>query len=308
MKRILITGVTGLVGDGICRYFLEKKWKVFGTSRNELHSLDPLFTPIKLDLNSPNDLSKLNECLPVDAIIHSAAKLPYTLKDKNDEKNYYKCNVDGTRSLLDWLITSKIKKFIFISSTGVCDTINSNSIETNIIKPKLNHYHISKAMGELLCDFYKASFPNITIMRIKAPYGYKENKSVFSKFIHLAKNNKNITLWGAGIRSQTFTFVEDIGFACELAINHKKSNSVYNIAGNETISMKELANKIINLVPNSESKVVFSDKPDPNQNEINSISFDKAKNEISYVPRFNIESGLNKIIHLSGKKFYRQSK
>ena len=37
-------------------------------------------------------------------------------------------------------------------------------------------------------------------------------------------------------------------------------------------------------------------------------SFDKAKNEISYVPRFNIESGLNKIINLSGKKFYRHWK
>ena len=61
----------------------------------------------------------------------------------------------------------------------------------------------------------------------------------FFKIYSFGKNNKNITLWGAGIRSQTFTFVEDIGFACELAINHKKSNSVYNIAGNETISMKD---------------------------------------------------------------------
>ena len=157
MKRILITGVTGLVGDGICRYFLEKKWKVFGTSRNELHSLDPLFTPIKFDLNSLNDLSKLKQCLPIDAIIHSAAKLPYTLKDKNDEKIIINAmSMEQDHFLI--VITSKIKIYLYFEYWCL-DTINSNSIETNIIKPKLNHYHISKAMGELFATFTKLLSP-----------------------------------------------------------------------------------------------------------------------------------------------------
>ena len=307
MKRVLITGVTGLVGDGICRYFLEKKWEVFGTSRNELHSLDPLFSPIKLDLNSPNDLYKLNECLPVDAIIHSAGILPHAT-NKKDSEIYYKSNVDGTRYILDWAANSRIKKFIFISGTGVFQSNNKSMLESSMLIPKPNHYHTSKAMAELLCALYNNSLLGITTLRVSAPYGYKKNISVFSKFIESANNNKNFELWGSGARSQTFTFVEDIGLACELAINNKKSNSVYNIAGNETISMIELAKRIINTIPNCKSQVVFIDKTDPNENEINSISFEKAKNEISYLPRFNIESGLNKIIKLSNKKFYRKSK
>ena len=166
MKRILITGATGLVGDGICRYFLENNWQVFGTSRKKLNSFNPMFTPIKLNVNSKTNISILNDYLPFDAIVHSAAKLPYTLKDDNDINKYYNCNVDGTRFLLDWSIVSKIRRFIYISSTGVMDSKNTYFGESSAITPKLNHYHTSKAMGELLCGLYNNSNLNDIIIEI----------------------------------------------------------------------------------------------------------------------------------------------
>ncbi len=61
------------------------------------------------------------------------------------------------------------------------------------------------------------------ILRISAPYGYVSNQSVIPKFIKLAKQDKNIELLGSGSRSQVFTFVEDIGYACRLAMETHQS-------------------------------------------------------------------------------------
>ena len=62
---------------------------------------------------------------------------------------------------------------------------------------------------------------------------------------------------GSGNRSQIFTFTEDIGLACRLAITNQ-SEGIYNIAGENSIKMKELAHKIVYLTKGSRSKIVFS--------------------------------------------------
>ncbi len=108
MKRVLITGVTGLVGDGICRHFLKNDWNVFGTSRRDIVSKHPKFSPIKFELGSKKYIDLLNEHLPFQGVIHSAAKLPHSLLNYKDIDNYYLCNVTGTRYLLDWALKSNI--------------------------------------------------------------------------------------------------------------------------------------------------------------------------------------------------------
>ena len=63
MKNVLITGAKGLVGDGICRHFLNNSINVYGTSRHELKSLNPHFIPKKLNLNSKNDITDFSKIL-----------------------------------------------------------------------------------------------------------------------------------------------------------------------------------------------------------------------------------------------------
>jgi len=304
MKRVLITGVTGLVGDGICRYFLNNNWDVFGTSRRGIISQHPRFFPIKLELGSNNNLDFLNEHLPFQAVVHNAAKLPHSLLNDEDIDNYYHCNVNGTRYLLDWAEGSKIKTFIYISSTGNIRPKNGDFKEECPLNPNPNHYHISKAMGEMLCRAYNEMGLNTVILRVSAPYGYVSNKSVISKFIQLGEQNKKIELWGTGSRSQVFTFVEDIGYACRLATENPSVNDIYNIAGNESITMNELANIVIDTIPNTRSKIFFSNMKDPQEGQKRNISNNKAKQELNFEPQFNLLAGIEKIIKGKEKPFW----
>ena len=305
MKRVLITGTTGLVGDGISRYFLKNNWIVFGTSRQNIKSLHPNFTPLKLELGSKKDLGIVCGHLPFDAVIHCAAKLPHSLLNDEDIDKCYRCNVNGTRYLLDWARLSKIKKFIYISSTGcLSDEYDSYYEKKSIIAPKSNHYHVSKAMGEMLCSMYNVQGVGVVTLRISAPYGYVNNQSVIPKFIKLAEQNQNIELWGSGSRAQSFTFVEDIGYACALAISNEKANGIYYIAGNQLTTMHELAKAVIHAIPKTKSEIVFPGIEDPSENQKNNIAIEKAEHEMNYSPQFSLSEGLRKIVKKNKTPFW----
>jgi len=305
MKRVLVTGSTGLVGEGICRYFLKDKWNVFGTSRREIISHHKKFSPIKFDLGSKNDLDLLNAQLPFKAIIHNAAKLPHSLLNKADIENYYLSNVKGTRQLLDWAIEKNIETFIYISGTGVfmCPS-NGDFKEESPLYPNPNHYPISKAMGEILCRAYNEMGLKTVILRISGPYGFVSNQSVIPKFLNLVKKDKNIELWGNGSRSQVFTFVEDVGFSCKLAIENPAVSGTYNITGNESTTMSELANKVKDSFPKTNSKIIFSNTNDPEEEKKRNIPILKAKREMNFEPQFSLSSGLKQIINSKEKAFW----
>ncbi len=301
----MITGVTGLVGDGICRYFLRDNWEVFGTSRRALESHHSNFFPLKFDLESKDDLNVLSKYSPYQAVIHNAAKLPHGSESDVDADCYYNCNAKGTRYLLQWAEELDISVFVYVSGTGVFNTKEGVASEESQLEPKPSHYHVSKAMGELFCKMYGARGSLRTvILRISAPYGYAgTNTAVIPKFIERAKCNSDLELWGNGSRSQVFTFVEDIGRACRLVIEKSAVQGVYNIAGNESTSMKDLAKKILEAFPHSKSRVVFSGSEDPQNDRSRDISIVKAKKEIGFEPQFNLLEGLKKIAEDSDNAF-----
>jgi len=290
MKKVLITGFTGLVGDGISRYFVNNGWMVFGTSRKQYISNNKNFTPLKFNLENALDYSELSRYAPFDLVIHNAAVLPH-LKNK-DSQIFYKCNLLGTQQLLSWTKLSGSKKFIFISGTGV-----HLSLDEEIIDPKPNHYHLSKGMGEMLCRMYhNQKYLDTVSLRISAPYGYTgKNLAVIPKFISRTINNDNIELWGKGTRSQTFTFVEDIGLACELVYHQNGLKEAYNISGNELISMTQLASELIKTFQPSKSRIIYLEKEDPLEDTKNAISSASAKKDFYFEPKFNVRSGLSAI-------------
>ena len=110
---------------------------------------------------------------------------------------------------------------------------------------------------------------------------------------------------GSGNRSQIFTF-EDIGLACRLAITNQ-SEGIYNIAGENSITMKELAHKIVYLTKGSRSKIVFSGNGDPNEEKSKNISIEKARKELGYYPKNSFDQALSKIINHNGNQFWQKA-
>ena len=120
-------------------------------------------------------------------------------------------------------------------------------------------YAIVKNLGEsFLKSYYKEFGLEYTIFRFFNTYGPKQSKDfVMSKFIALAKKNRDITIYGDGLQTRTFCYIDDNVDACVKAFySNQYVNDVVNVGGDIEITMIDLANVIINLT-GSKSKIVF---------------------------------------------------
>lgn len=290
-KKILVTGVSGLVGHGIAKYFLEKGYCVYGTTyKNSLpKDLRKLKIITNFDVTKKESFYKINKIInKFEYVVHSAAIIPS--KSKNNKSLFFNTNYEGTKRLLNFSIKNKIKKFIFISTMALAN-------QKNI---KNNYYLISKKRAEDYCfKMIKKKITKISVLRIKAPYGFIPGKSVISLFIKRISLGKNLNLFSNGERTQIFTFVNDIAKAIEKIF--KKKTFLFGIVGPQIVTMKYLAKLVFMIFKkNNSQKIIFLNRIDAAVNQsfdyknINLINFNKTKlfTGLKKIKRYNI---LNKI-------------
>ena len=116
---------------------------------------------------------------------------------------------------------------------------------------------------------------------------------VVTNFIFQALQDNNITIYGDGSQTRSFSYVED---TVDGIISLMQSNEydVFNIGNPNEITVLELAQKIIELT-NSKSEIVFKSLPsdDPKQRK---PDISKAKSKLGWEPKVNLEDGLIKTI------------
>jgi nucleoside-diphosphate-sugar epimerase len=153
-NKVLVTGGTGFIGAYIIKELVEKGYSVRAIRRsNKL----PFFISSEI-LNKVEwvnsdvlDVISLNEAMNgIDAIIHSAALVSFM---KNERKQMYNTNVDGTANVVNLALENGIKKLVHISSISALGrTFNGEQVneEKKWTISKLNsHYGISKNKAEM---------------------------------------------------------------------------------------------------------------------------------------------------------------
>ena len=117
---------------------------------------------------------------------------------------------------------------------------------------------------------------------------------VVTNFIVQALKGENITVYGDGSQTRSFSYVQDTvnGIVSLMESNH---NDVFNIGNPTEITINQLASKIIEIT-NSNSKLINKDLPqdDPKQRK---PDITKAKSMINWEPKVRLEDGLNKTIN-----------
>jgi UDP-glucuronate decarboxylase len=115
-------------------------------------------------------------------------------------------------------------------------------------------YAIVKNVGEAYLRSYQREFGlEFTIFRFFNTYGPKQSKEfVISRFLYLALQNQDITIYGDGLQTRTFCFIDDNADACLAAFyNDMFVNDVVNIGGDREVTILELADTIIRVTGSS---------------------------------------------------------
>lgn len=134
-KKILITGITGLVGSFTARYFLKSGFHVAGLKRanSSLSLIQDIDNQIEWYEGDVLDVLGLEKAIKnVNYVIHAAAIVSFAPKDEN---RMFKTNVEGTMNVVNLCIEKKIKKLCFVSSVAALGRkISSENKSNQIIK------------------------------------------------------------------------------------------------------------------------------------------------------------------------------
>ena len=288
MKKVLVTGANGLVGYEIVKVLNNlKKFDVFRTYHSQNNKIEN--NVVQIDLES-NNIENLNICF--DYIIHCAARIPNKVySDK--QVAYINRRIDD--NVINYCRRHRCK-LVYISGTSVYGSKSDEEMNEESIINTESRYVSEKRNTEIRiineCNSY-------CILRISSPYGYRQkNDTVLKKFIKAACTGKNLYYYGSGERTQNFISVEDVSYAVVKSMNYKK-NAIFNIASQDSISMKRLAVLVLESAKKefqTESKVQAANCIDDQENVRIYISTKLAQQELGWKQHVNLEEGVRKWI------------
>lgn len=287
--RILLTGASGFIGGAIATHLASEGHEVVGLhAHSRPCSSNKGFSDVVMDIASTDAISSLGrETEPCDAIIHAAASLDMNLFATDVSR----ANCTGLQNIL-WLATQwRCAKFVFLSSVPVIGVPKFLPITEEHPSQPLSAYHASKLFGEHLVRLAEAHGVIGTSLRLTAPVGPQIPKNrLLAVLVNRALNNAPLEISGTGSRKQNYVDVRDIARASELCLK-KDASGVFNIASSTCISNLELARLCITRC-NSTSNVLFNGRTDPEGGFSWDVSIEKAKNELGFIPQFNIDDAI----------------
>ncbi|MFP4403420.1 MAG: UDP-glucuronic acid decarboxylase family protein, partial [Candidatus Woesearchaeota archaeon] len=301
-KTILITGGAGFIGSHLTKKLLNQGHTVLcvdnfftGRKDNILEFLkNPNFELIRHDVTRPLFI----EC---DEIYNLACPASPPHYQYNAVKTI-KCSTIGMINILGLAKRTKAKILHASTSEIYGDPLLHPQKEDyfgNVNPIGIRScYDEGKRVAECLCmDYNRMQNVNIKIVRIFNTYGPNMDPNdgrVVSNFIMQALQNKNITIYGTGMQTRSFQYVDDLIDGMIKMMNSKDFKGPVNLGNPDEFKIIELAEKIIKLT-NSNSKIIYEKLPgdDPKQRK---PDINLAKEKLSWKPLIELNEGLKKTI------------
>ena len=301
--RYLITGGAGFIGSHLVSKIIDNAEKII--------VLDNLLTGSKKNINKFLDLSNFqfishdiqNHYDPeenIDCVIHLASCASPVAYAENPI-NTLKSGSIGTINSLG--IARKYNSSFLLASTSEIygdPKISPQHEEywgnVNPVGPR-SMYDESKRFAEAATQAYITEYKlNAKIVRIFNTFGPNmklDDGRVVTNFIVQALKNKDITVFGKGLQTRSFSYVDDTVNGIMLASSYKEPD-IFNIGNDNEITINQLAQTIIDIT-NTKSKIIYKDLPkdDPLQRK---PDLSKSKELLNYEPVIGLEKGLEKTI------------
>lgn len=314
-KKVLVTGGAGFIGSHLCERLVKEGNDVLcldnfftGQKKNIEHLLgNKNFEMIRHDVTQPI-------LLEVDQIYNLACPASPVHYQYNPVKTI-KTSVMGALNMLG--LAKRVKARILQASTSEIYGDPAEHPQKETYWGNINPIGIRSCYDEgkrcaetLFFDYHRNNNVDIRVIRIFNTYGPNmrpDDGRVVSNFIMQALKNQNITIYGSGNQTRSFQYVDDLVEGMIKMMNNESGfTGPVNIGNPGEFTIKELAEKVLQMIPESKSKLIYKDLPadDPKQRQPD-ISL--AKEKLNWEPKVKLEEGLVKTIeyfrNVSKKQF-----
>lgn len=301
-KRILVTGGAGFLGSHLCERLVEDGHDVIcldnyftGRKKNVEHLMDyHNFELMRHDITFPIFVE-------VDQIYNLACPASPVHYQYNAVKTI-KTSVMGAINVLG--LAKRVKARVLQASTSEVYG------DPNVHPQKEDYWgHVNpigirscydegKRVAEtLFFDYHRMNKVDIRVMRIFNTYGprmHPNDGRVVSNFVVQALKGNDITIYGDGSQTRSFCYVDDLINGMMRLMNTDDIIGPVNIGNPSEFTIKELAEKVIELT-GSKSSVIYKPLPsdDPKQRQ---PDITLAKNKLGWAPTIPLEEGLKRTI------------
>ena len=197
-----------------------------------------------------------------DVVFHLAAFLGVDEVAKNPIETMETESV-GTFNVINSCIENNINKIVYASTSGIYGKVDiEKAVEEDFQVSPSSSYAIAKRYNEIYLKsiFLEHKIDNFSLRYFNIYGPRQDNRMVIPRFFDQALNGDDIIVYGNGMQTRDFTFVQDT-IDATIEISKKcKGSEIINITKGEDITILELANKIIKIT-NSKSKISLVNNP-----------------------------------------------
>jgi nucleoside-diphosphate-sugar epimerase len=305
MERFLVTGGAGFIGSNICRKLISEGCFVrvvdnllTGKKSNLAGVIDKIEF-IQADMG--DDQVARSAMKDIDVVLHQGA-LPSVPRSVDDPAATHKHCVDATFTLLLAARDAGIKRFVYASSSSAYgDTPTLPKVETMPPRP-LSPYAVGKLVGEYYCTvFFKVFGLETVSLRYFNVFGPHQDPTsqyaaAIPAFVTAILKDKPPTVYGDGLQSRDFTYVDNVVEANLLAARVRQAKGeVLNIACGQAVTVNETI-AVINELLGKNIKPKY-DPPRAGDVKHSLADITLAQKTIGFKPKVQFKQGLQKAIN-----------
>jgi UDP-glucuronate decarboxylase len=303
-KRVLVTGGAGFIGSHLSRRLLAEG--------HEVICVDNFFTGAKANIlplmeNRRFELIRHDVTFPlyveVDQIYNLACPAS-PIHYQHDPVQTTKTSVHGAINMLG--LAKRTGARILQASTSEVYGDPEAHPQRESYWGRVNPIGIRSCYDEgkrcaetLFFDYYRQHRLEIRVVRIFNTYGpqmHPNDGRVVSNFIVQALRNEPLTVYGDGSQTRSFQYIDDLVEGLVRMMNNERGLiGPVNLGNPREFTIRELAEKVLAMLPESRSAIVFEPLPgdDPRQ-RCPDISL--ARRELDWEPTVELEAGLERTI------------
>ena len=276
-SRIFVAGHRGMVGSALVRALQARGyWNLVTRTHTEL------------DLTEQAAVDAFFEGENIDAVLLAAARVGGILANSTQPAQFAWDNLAIETNVIRASYNAGVERLVFFGSSCIypreCpQPIRETYLLTSPLEPTNEAYAIAKIAGLKLCEAYNRQYGThfVSLMPTNL-YGPNDNYDLGSSHVlpalirkaHEARTTgqRTLTVWGSGRPRREFLHVDDLADATIFVLEHETGDGVYNVGVGEDLSIRDLAQRVCEVVGFDGELVFDSTKPDGTPRKLLDVS------------------------------------
>lgn len=316
-KHALVTGGAGFIGSHMVDRLLKENYTVSildNLSTGLKKNIPSNVNFIKGDTSREEDVERAFRNKP-DVVFHIAGSASTINSFTNPLSDIY-ANFIGTVSIVKKCVEKKVNRLSYASSMTIYGPVEKFPIKEDHPATPISYYGITKyaaerfALATGLRNDLKTKL-NVTAFRMFNVYGPRQSltnpyQGVMAIFIGNVLRNEPITIFGDGLQSRDFVYIDDVVDVWIKSINSKNTfGEVFNIGFGKNRSINDLTETIIKtLDKNPKTYQILHKNQRPGDQRHMRADIAKLSRAIGWKPRYDLQKGLENTISWARNKLY----